>query len=148
MTEINLAEKLNAIEEIKKVKARYCRFVDTKQWDSYRDLFTDDCTFDGTTSGMGDIADRHAFVAQAQQGLEGCISVHHCHGPEIELTSTTAASAIWAMEDMLQWPEASVGQIRRMHGMDHYHESDAQVGGVWKIAAWRLTRLRVDVEYA
>jgi len=33
-------ERLVAIEEIKTLKARYFRFVDTKQWDDLRACFT------------------------------------------------------------------------------------------------------------
>ena len=30
------------VENIKQLKARYFRFVDSKQWDALRDVFTDD----------------------------------------------------------------------------------------------------------
>ena len=33
---------LMEIESIKQLKARYCRYLDTKDWDSWRDVFTDD----------------------------------------------------------------------------------------------------------
>jgi 3-phenylpropionate/cinnamic acid dioxygenase small subunit len=35
---------LEDVEQIKELKARYFRFFDTKQWDRWRGLFTDDCT--------------------------------------------------------------------------------------------------------
>ena len=33
------------IEAIRQLKARYFRFVDTKQWDRWGDLFTEDAVF-------------------------------------------------------------------------------------------------------
>ena len=36
------------IESIKQLKARYCRYLDTKDWDRWRDLFTDDFVGDTT----------------------------------------------------------------------------------------------------
>jgi len=39
-----LAERMQAIDEVSKLKARYCRYVDTKQWGKFRALFTDDPT--------------------------------------------------------------------------------------------------------
>ena len=36
------ATTLWEIEAIKQLKARYCRYLDTKQWDDWRTLFTDD----------------------------------------------------------------------------------------------------------
>ena len=38
----NLAEKLWDIEQIKQLKARYFRLMDTKDWAAWKDLFTDD----------------------------------------------------------------------------------------------------------
>ncbi|MDO7836340.1 nuclear transport factor 2 family protein [Sphingobium sp. HBC34] len=141
---MDISQKLEAIEEIRKVRARYCRFVDTKQWDALKDLFIEDATFDGGSAGMGPIANREEFVANAANGLAGCVSVHHCHCPEIELISDSSATSIWAMEDMLQWSEDSGSPIRTLHGMGHYHETFTKIDGHWKIASWKITRLRVD----
>lgn len=141
---MDTTQKLDAVEEIKKLKARYFRFVDTKQWDALRDLFTPEARFDGETSGMGAIADLDAFIAAAAGGLTGCVSVHHGHCPEIELTSETTARGIWPMEDMLRWDEGSGSPVRALHGFGHYFEDYAKVGGAWKIASWKLVRLRVD----
>lgn len=138
--------RLEVVEAIKAIKARYCRFVDTKQWDALESLFTQDCVFDGDASGIGDIGDRAQFVDQARRGLADCVSVHHCHMPEITLLSDSRATAIWAMEDILRWNDDAAGDIRGLHGFGHYHEAYVHVDGAWKIAAWRLTRLRVDVE--
>jgi hypothetical protein len=33
-------QQLTALEEIRRTKARYCRLIDQKQWDSFRELFT------------------------------------------------------------------------------------------------------------
>src|ERR1700733_6454504 len=39
------AGRLVHVENIKQLKARYFRFVDSKQWDALRDVFTDDLLF-------------------------------------------------------------------------------------------------------
>ena len=36
-------QRLMDIEEIAQLKARYFRFIDTKDWVAFQDLFTDDC---------------------------------------------------------------------------------------------------------
>ncbi|MEU2109913.1 nuclear transport factor 2 family protein [Streptomyces sp. NPDC019507] len=38
-------QSLADVEEIEKTKARYCRFVDTREYVQLRKLFTDDCGF-------------------------------------------------------------------------------------------------------
>ena len=38
--------------------------------------------------------------------------------PEIEITSPTPATGVWAMEDMLRWPNGT-----EMHGYGHYYET-------------------------
>jgi hypothetical protein len=62
------------MESIKQLKARYCRYLDTKDWDRWRDLFTDD------------------FVGDTTQ----------VHAPEIELTPATTARGIWALNDVVR----------------------------------------------
>ena len=141
---MNSLDRLVAIEGIKAVKARYCRFVDTRQWDALRDLFTETATFHDQSGAMGDVANLDIFIAAVRAGLNGCISVHHIHAAEIEVTSDITASAIWAMEDRLLWEQGSGSPLRSLHGMGHYVERFERIGGTWKITAWALTRLRVD----
>ena len=38
-----LVQMLWDIEQIKQLKARYFRLLDTKDWDAFAELFTDDC---------------------------------------------------------------------------------------------------------
>ena len=38
-----VVEQLWDIEQIKQLKARYFRYIDSKDWDSFAQLFTEDC---------------------------------------------------------------------------------------------------------
>jgi hypothetical protein len=140
MTDI---EKLLALEEIKALKARYFRFVDTKDWAGLRGLFADDARFDAE-SGVGAVDGANVFVAAARDGLAGCVSVHHGHCPEIAFTSETTATGIWAMEDRLRWEDGTSGPLHTLHGYGHYHETYAKISDRWLITSWKLTRLRLD----
>ncbi len=93
---------------------------------------------DGVVRGRAEIA---AFVRGA---IDAVTTVHHGHMPEIEILSPTRATGVWAMEDMLRWPEGA--PIRALHGFGHYHETYEKADGRWRIATTKLTRLRVDVE--
>lgn len=130
---------MDDMEAIKQLKARYFRTMDTKDWETMRQVFTDDVLMDTTDSG-GDIvegADR--FLAFLREALDAVVTVHHGHTPEIELTSASSATGIWAMEDMLRWPDG-----RELHGYGHYHETYEKGDGVWRIKSSTLTRLRMD----
>ena len=95
------------IEAIKQLKARYFRFMDTKQWSEMRQVFTDDVRVDTTQDGTEVVEGADAFVGPLSEMLADVITVHHGHMPEIELTSDTTATGVWAMEDHLWWPEGS-----------------------------------------
>jgi len=131
------------IEAIKQLKARYFRLLDTKDWDAFREVFTTDVVVDTTDSG-GDVQESvDDFLAMLIPTLEGAVTVHHGHMPEIELTSATTATGIWAMEDVIRFPEG--GFLNTLQGWGHYHETYEKVGGEWRIKTTRLTRLRLDV---
>jgi hypothetical protein len=140
------AERLIAIEEIKQLKARYFRYVDMKDWPGFVALFTSDATVDYTPPNgnpkdwsMSGAANIVAFVSKA---LEGAITIHHGHMPEIEITSPTAARGIFAMEDLIWWPEGS--RRKTLHGWGHYQEIYEKLEGKWLIKTLRLTRLRLE----
>ena len=144
---MNDIDKLLAIEDIKALKARYFRCVDGKDWEGFRAVFAPDALFDISEDVPGCIlTGSDKIVAAVSPPLAGCVSVHHGHCPEIELTSPTTAKGVWAMEDMLRWSEDAAAPIRALHGYGHYHETYSKLDGQWRIQSLRLARLRVDVE--
>ena len=134
---------MDDIEAIKQLKARYFRTMDSKDWGAMRRVFTDDVIMDTSSSGGGVVSGADEFMTFLQGVIGDVVTVHHGHMPEIELTSPTTASGIWAMEDMLRWPDGS-----EMHGYGHYHETYEKVDGEWRIKKSTLTRLRADFREA
>ena len=125
--------------EIMQLKARYCRTMDSKDWSAMRLLFVDDVVIDTVESGGKVIRGADEFMDFLRQSIGDVVTVHHCHMPEIDLTSATTASSVWAMEDMLRWPNGA-----ELHGYGHYHETYEKTDGMWRIASSRLSRLRMD----
>ncbi|WP_238841803.1 nuclear transport factor 2 family protein [Prescottella equi] len=139
------AEQAAAIEAIRRVFSSRLRIMDTKQWDLYGSVHTEDVvseTFDPDNPVIG----RQALTEAIRAVLDGNVSVtsvHHGHTPEITLTSETTAVGVWAMEDMLWWTNGASEE--HLHGYGHYHEEYRKVGDDWLISRRRLTRLRVDL---
>jgi uncharacterized protein (TIGR02246 family) len=130
---------MDDVEAIKQLKARYFRTMDTKDWTGMRGVFADDVVVDTASSGGGVISGADDFMAFLEPTLEGVVTVHHGHMPEIDLTSDTTATGIWSMEDMLRFADGS-----ELHGYGHYHETYEKVDGRWRIKTLTLTRLRQD----
>jgi hypothetical protein len=147
---MNDIERLLAIESIKQTKARYFRFMDTKDWDSLPTVFAPDAQMDmrgetGDESGL--ISGGNNVAAFMRVSVEHLVTVHHGHTPEIELLSATSARGLWAMEDKLWKPEGSKSALpfNALHGYGHYHETYSKIDGQWLIQTTKLTRLRVDL---
>jgi SnoaL-like domain len=135
---------LVAIEEIRALKARYFRLMDTKQWDAWADVFTVDCVFEFPEGGIA-WHGRDRIVAECRNDPRGSITVHHGHMPEIELTSATTATGVWAMHDDVEFTRPDDSGIRGFEGFGHYHETyEKGDDGRWRIDRLLLTRLRVD----
>jgi hypothetical protein len=134
------AAALLEIEAIKQLKARYCRYLDTKDWDAWRGLFSDDFLSDTSLAGGKVIRGADEFVAFTRKGLRSQATVHQVHAPEIELTSPTTASGVWALEDVVRF-----GAGVNLRGYGHYTETYQKVDGRWLITSSTLTRLREDV---
>jgi hypothetical protein len=133
------------IEEIKQLKASYFRLLDTKQWDKLRGVFTDDAVFEGTNRHFSGPDD---FIAGNSQRLGPAKTVHQGHMPEIRILGPGKARGIWSMHDWVEFPapatEGPHTGERGFIGFGHYQEEYRKVGGAWKIALLRLTRLRLD----
>src|SRR5688500_1903655 len=112
------------VEAIKRLKARYFRTMDTKDWDGMREVFTDDVVIDTSEARGERVEGADAFTAFLQEALAGTTTVHHGHMPEIELTSDTTATGVWALHDIVIWPGGM-----RLDGYGHYHETYEQREG-------------------
>jgi hypothetical protein len=143
-------EKLLAIEEIKLLKARYFRFVDSHDWTRFRELFADDAEFAAPTPPPGttkfpsrdNLRGADAFVAyvkEAKEGANGSRSVHKGYMPEIEILSADEATGIWGMEDVIHAPN------RKMNGHGYYRESYVRRDGKWRISKMALFYKSMEV---
>ena len=128
------------IEAIKRLKARYFRTMDTKDWEGMRQVFTDDVVMDTSEAGGGIAEGAEAFLDFLRPTLEGAVTVHQGHMPEIELLGPTSATGIWALEDRIIWPDGT-----RLQGFGHYHETYEKVAGEWRIKSSKLTRLHAEI---
>jgi hypothetical protein len=140
------AEQLVDLEDIRRLKARYCRYIDTKQWDLLGTLFADDVRFDGfgaAPNGSG----KDAFLKGVQARLKDAFSLHHCHTPDIVFIDHDTARGVWTMEDYLEWPQPiglpDFPNARGMQGFGHYEEEYRRVNGIWKMRHLRLRRMRM-----
>jgi ketosteroid isomerase-like protein len=125
--------------EICELKARYCRFLDTKQWDAWADLFTEDFVLDTSEAGgPPPIKGRAEAIAMVRQTIDPARTAHQVHTPELSIDGNTA-QGIWAMQDRVIFGDGSA-----LTGYGHYTESYVKSGGKWRIAASKLTRLHVD----
>jgi len=131
------------LDAIRMLKARYFRTMDTKDWAGMREVFSDDVVMDTTAAGGSVVSGADEFMAFLQEVLSGAVTVHQGHMPEIALTSPTTATGIWALNDIVIWPDGT-----RLVGYGHYHETYEKAGDDWKIKSSTLTRLHTDIHPA
>jgi len=145
---MNSIDELLAIKAIERTKARYCRFLDTKNWTAWGMLFTADATLDvseDAAPGQHLAQGRMNIVEFVRKSVADARTAHQVHAPEIEFQSPTSARVIWAMHDYLTWPQDGLRPVADMHtlqGFGHYHETYLIEDGEWRIATIKLTRLQ------
>lgn len=124
---------------IAETKARYCRLLDTKQWDEWTALFTEDFVLDTSQAGgPPPIRGRAAAIASVRSFIENARTAHQVHTPEVTIDGDRA-QVIWAMQDRVAFADGS-----GFTGYGHYTEVYVKQDEAWKIAASTLTRLLID----
>ena len=138
---------LIALEKIKRLKAKYFRCVDTQDMEGFKSCFTEDAKleFDFAPPAAGPenqdslkLDGRKALVEFWTSTFANARSVHHGHMPEIDILSDTEATGVWAMEDIIDYPDSTI------QGYGHYNETYRKVDGEWLISSLHLTRLRMS----
>lgn len=137
-------QQLSDLEDIKLLKHRYFRGIDTADEALLSTLFTDDVsvTYNGgeyavKLSGAADMVDflMNSFHSDS-------VAMHHGHMPEISFLSDEEAEGIWYLEDIfisLERRDYTVGSAL-------YRDIYRKVGGAWKIAVTTYDRIMEVVE--
>ncbi|MCL2663384.1 MAG: nuclear transport factor 2 family protein [Oscillospiraceae bacterium] len=145
-------EKLVAIEEIKQLKARYFRLIDTKQFEQLVDIFTPDAVFDfgkafcdpvsgqmPGTSPSGPLVGREAVIKGIVDGMPPVLqSIHMGYTPEVEITSANTANAIHPATY-----RPFIPGVLSANCYGYYHETYEKIDGKWMIKTSTIQPLRV-----
>ena len=133
-----MALDLEAIELIKQLKARYFRFLDTRNIKGLHSVFTEDASarfkgpdYDFDLNGWPALEAfyRKSFSADA-------FGMHNGHHPEIEV-SGDHATGIWYLQDIFVQLKLDITVM----GSALYEDEYSREGGVWRIAATGYVRL-------
>jgi hypothetical protein len=141
MAEMSDLERLLAIEDIKFLKARRDRAVDTKDWATYEALHAPDHISHHDEKDGGRMVGASNMVRQVSAIMADVISVHHSHTPQITFQSPTQATGIWGMEDNIFWKQGD--EDHWLRGFGFYHETYEKRDGQWLFTSRQLKRTHV-----
>lgn len=130
-------QQLSDLEDIRTVKHRYFRGIDTADLALLSGLFTEDVTVDyrgGTyrvqLAGRNDMIE---FLANSFHS--GAVAMHHGHMPDITLTGEDSATGLWYLEDIFISLETRSHTIGSAIYKDEYRRENGQ---------WRIARTEYD----
>lgn len=132
------------LELIKRVKYRYLRCLDQKLWDDLDEVLTDDAVAD-YSGGEYRFEGRAAIVdfLRRNMGAETFHSSHRVHQPEIDLTSPTSATGVWAMDDVVVMTDWDLTVRGAAFYTDEYAKGD---DGRWRISRTGYKRTYEEVQ--
>ena len=132
---------LVALEEIKRLKYRYFRTLDLKQWDDFGDCLAHDVQAAYGTQAMGEqlrYESREAVVEFMSANLgPGVVTMHVANHPEIEVEGESASGS-WGFEDTVIVPDFKVIIRGAGYYRDTYRRDD---DGQWRIASTNYDRI-------
>jgi hypothetical protein len=124
---------LETLEEIRQVKYRYLRCVDTKLWDEIGDTFTEDAIVDYGTQAYGKplkMSGRDEIVAFFRSTLgPDILTVHAAGQPEITVDGDNA-TGIWSFQDTV----IAIKYRVVIAGAAFYHDTYRREAGQWRIS--------------
>jgi hypothetical protein len=123
------------IERIKRLKYRYLRHLDLKQFDQLALCFAEDATA-SYNDGVWSFTGRDAIMEFLSTHGADRTSLHTAHHPEIEITGPDTAEATWTLQDIVFRPGGS-----QLLGAAHYHDTYVRTDGEWRIKSTGYTRI-------
>ncbi|MCX2979302.1 nuclear transport factor 2 family protein [Halieaceae bacterium IMCC14734] len=121
--------RLEEAEEIKKLKYRYFRYLDCKQFQAMEACFAEDAT-SSYDSGRHTYQGRAAILGFLTDSLSNprILHQHHGHHPEIEITSETTATGVWYMDDTVHILDHNM----KVRGNGIYWDEYIKIDGQWR----------------
>lgn len=143
-------QRLLIIEDIRVLRSRYWRYLDTQQWDKFASLFTDDCVFDASFDAFTPDPGGRAIADRVAEVFVGVTSVHRGMQHEIEVIDESHARGIWTMDDYLMYPPGAghaggSESTSTVHGYGHYVDDYLKVDGEWLFSHVELYRIHREV---
>jgi hypothetical protein len=143
-------ERLMAIEDIRQLKARYCRAIDEDRLHDWRDIFSSDAVILAPeVQERPQIIGIDQILRFVESALAGTTRVHHLHAPEITIVNDEEATGIWAFEDNLYWKSEKpniFGAKRHFRGFGHYREKYCKTPAGWRITEMALSRVYLECD--
>jgi ketosteroid isomerase-like protein len=125
--------------EIEQLLIRYCYAIDEHDWDTYRNIYTEDAVIDDVTAGPGNSVDQ--MVAFLSEALEGIPLIQHtisttrldidgdtakaktvCHCPVVvpvaDDETQVMFQGLWYVDDLVRTPDG--WRIRKRVETDYY----------------------------
>jgi SnoaL-like domain len=137
-------QQLSDAEDIKVLKHRYFRAIDTADEALLRTMFTDDVAVEYRGGEyLVSLTGNEAMIEFVLNSFHaGVAGMHHGHMPEITFTGADDAEGIWYLEDIFVDLERNVLTI----GSALYKDRYKRVNGEWKIARTEYDRILELVE--
>jgi len=139
---------LRDVEEIKRLKAKYFYYLDTKDWNGWREqVFLEDSIIYSEEMIDEPLAGISSIIEFVEKITAAAVTVHHGHTPNIEFISTDVANGTWAMEDRIYWSadQPYQGIYSKLHGFGYYRETYLRRSEGWRIKDLSLKRIRVEM---
>jgi SnoaL-like protein len=119
----------DTVEELRRLKYRYLRTLDLKQWDDFGQTLAED--IEASYGEKLRFSGRAAVVDFMSKSLgPAIITVHQCHHPEITVDGNTATGT-WYLEDKVIITEQRMLLTGAAFYDDVYTRGD---DGVWRIS--------------
>lgn len=126
-------QQLSDLEDIKVLKSRYFRGIDTADWHLLEGMFTADVNVEYIGG------DYHVKLKGADAMMEflansfhsGTLAMHQGHLPEITFTGPDSAEGLWYLEDIFINLEEEFHTFGTAIYRDHY----VREGGQWRISS-------------
>jgi hypothetical protein len=137
-------QQLSDLEEIRALKHRYFRAIDTGDMPLLASVLAEDVAVDyrggGYRARVQGKAEMVEFIANAFPA--SALAMHHGHMPDIGFTGPDSAEGIWYLEDVF----IDLARDTRTDGTALYRDQYRRIEGAWKIARTEYDRV-IEIVY-